>query len=295
METLFELTRDVARELMKGGIWEGTSTASTTTTLTDAGIGLIAGAVDGGTIWFFDETPVLTRPIITLSAAGVVSWTAAVAGLTGAQRYMIFGSVWPRHALRSAVNRALQNIGEFATYDVFDSVGLQEDYDLTVAAPLGVPAAERLMSVEVSSYSDPGSVALGTRVDNPAWILHLGWTQFGDTLRFLADPPVYDGSNGNVRIGWNVPHTELLIDAAEILREVSPRRLKWDAVAEAYMHLIGPRDSENLDEQTKNLINRATVLAGRFSSHGNKPLPEPQLLIGIGSRGGAAVNPDQIP
>jgi len=285
VESLFELTRDVARELKKGGIWEGTSTAATTLTLTDATIGLIAGAVDGGTIWFFDETVPTTRIITTLSAAGVVTWTPAVAALAGAQRYMIFGSVWPRHALRSAVNQALANVGEFPQYGTFASVGLQEDYDLTAAAPVGVPAAERVMSVERSAYTDPSTA------DNPAWILHLGWTQFGNTLRFLTDPPVYDGTL-NMRIGWNIPHPELLLDATEIRREVSPRRLKWEAVAEAYMHLIGPRDSKATDEQTENLFNRAMVKSGNFSSHGNQPLPEPMLLMGVGSRGGAAVNID---
>ena len=285
MENLFELSRDVAKELKKGGLWEGTSTASTTTSLTDAGIGLIENAVNGGTIWFFDETPLLTREIVALSAAGVVTWTDAVANLSGAQRYMIFGSVWPRHALRSAVNQALANIGEFPEYDTFSSVGLQEDYDLTAAAPVGVPAAERIMSVERSAYSDPSTA------DNPSWILHLGWTQFGNTLRFLTDPPVYDGTL-NMRVGWNIPHPELLLDITEIRREVSPRRLKWEAVTEAYMHLIGPRDSKATDEQTENLFNRATVQAGKFPSHGNQPLPEPMLLMGVGSRGGAAVNID---
>ena len=285
MENLFELTRDVARELKKGGIWEGTSTASTTLTLTDATIGLITAAVDGGTIWFFDETVPTTRIITSLSVAGVVTWTPAIVGLTGAQRYMIFGDTWPRHALRSAVNGALVNIGEFPQYDTFSSVGLQEDYNLTAAAPVGIPAAERIMSLEQSAYSDPATA------DNPAWMLHFGWQQFGNTLRFLTDPPIYDGTR-NIRLGWNVPHPELLADATEIQREVSPRRLKWEAVAEAYMHLIAPRDSKATDEQTENLFNRAMARAGKFQSHGNQPLPEPMLLMGVGSRGGAAVNID---
>ncbi len=293
MENLFNLTRAVARELKKGGLWSGLSSASTTLTLTDATIGLIAGAVDGGTIWFEDETVPITRIITTLSAGGVVTWTPAVAGLTGAQNYTIFGADFVRFELRNAINQALENIGEFATYGTFNSVGLQEDYDLTAAAPVGVPTANRVMSVDVSSYSDPGVGA--TAVDNPAWIAHHGWVQFGNTLRFLADPPVYDGLNGNVRIGWNAPHGDLLLDTSEILREVSPLRLKWEAVQAAYMNLIAPRDSQVLDEQSQNLFNRAAAMAGKFQSHGNQVLPEPMLLIGVGSRGGAAVNPDQVP
>lgn len=292
MESLFNLTRGMARILKKGGLWAGTSTASTTLTLTDATIGLVAGAVDGGTIWFHDEAIPTTRIITTLSAAGVVTWTPAVAGLTGAQNYTIFGSVYPRTALRNAVNMALENIGEFAAHGTFNSVGLQEDYDMTQAAPVGVPTANRIMTVEVSAYSDPGTGA--SAVDNAAWALHFGWGQFGNTLRFFADPPVFDGLNGNVRIGWNVLHAELTTDADEILREVSPNRLKWEAVQEAYMFLISSRDSQVLDEQTQNLFNRSVAMAGRFQSHANQPLPEPMLLIGVGSRGGAGVNIDGL-
>jgi hypothetical protein len=292
MKDLFELTREVALELRKGGLWESDEPTNDAegTTFTDTGIGLTGGAVDGGTIWFHEDAFTdtvfhTTRIITTLSDAGVVVWAPALLALNGdpenKPRYTMFGKVWSRHALRSAVNRALQNIGEFAAYDTFDSTGLQEDYDIATL----VTAANRIMSVETSAYSDPSTA------DNPAWMLHYGWGQFGDTLRFWADPPIYDGTE-NIRIGWNVPHSELTADDDEILREVSPLRLKWEAVAEAYLHLIAPRDSEVLDEQTQNLYNRAIQMAGKYPSHGNQPLPEPQLFMGVGSRGGAAINPD---
>lgn len=280
MENMHDLTLHVAQELKKGGLWEGVSTGATTTTITDALIGLIDGAVDGGTIWLLDETVPTTR-IITTQTGGVVTFSPAVAGLAGAQSYVIFGKTWPRHALRTAVNQALQNIGEFADYGPISSVGLQEDYDIATL----LPAATRIMSLEQSAYTDPSTA------DNPAWMLHLGWDQFGDTVRFLTDPPIYDGTL-NIRLGWNIPHPTLVAETDEIRREVSPLRLKWEAVAEAYMHLIGPRDSQSLDEETENLFNRAITMSGKFQSHGNQPLPEPQLLMGVGSRGGAAVNPD---
>ena len=283
MLDLWELTRDVARELRKGGLYSATSTASTTTTLTDATIPLIAGAVDGGTIWLHDESPHISRVISTLSAAGLVTFTPLVAALAGAQAYTIFGSVYNRSTLQDAVNRALLNLGEFAQYGTFDSTGLQEDYNILTL----VPTANRIMTLEVSAYTDPSTA------DNPAWMMHYGWIQFGDTLRFLANPPIYDGT-ANIRIGWNIPHAELTTEADEIRREVSPIRLKWEAVQEAYMSLIGPRDSEVLDEQTTNLFNRAAQMAGKYPAHGNQPLPEPQLFLGVGSRGGAAVNPDLI-
>ncbi|KKN64476.1 hypothetical protein LCGC14_0490890 [marine sediment metagenome] len=237
--------------------------------------------MDGGTIWLHDEDPHVSRIISTLSAAGIVTFTPLIAAMTGVQAYTIFGKVHNRSTLRDAVNRALQNIGEFAEYDEFSSTGLQEDYDIATL----LPNANRIMSVEISAYSDPSTA------DNPAWMMHYGWTQFGNTLRFLTDPPIYDGTE-NIRIGWNIPHPALTGDASEIRREVSPLRLKWEAVAEAYMHLIGPRDSEKLDEQTQNLYNRASKTAGRYPAHGNQPLPEPQLFMGVGSRGGAAINPD---
>ncbi len=283
MQSLFELTRDVAKELRKGGLHSGTSTAATTLSITDATIPLIEGAVDGGTIWLHDEDPHVSRIITALSAAGVVTWPGIVTALAGAQAYTIFGSTFNRSVLRDAVNRALQNIGEFAEYDTFDSTGLQEDYNIATL----VEAAARIRSLEVSAYSDPSTA------DNPAWMMHYGWTQFGNTLRFLTNPPVFDGTE-NIRIGWNIPHPELTGDASEIRREVSPVRLKWEAVQEAYMELIAPRDSEKLDEQTTNLFNRAASMAGKYPSHGNQPLPEPQLLVGVGSRGGAAVNPDLV-
>ena len=285
MQDLWELTRDVALELKKGGLYRNTSTAATTLTITDATIPLITGAVDAGTIWLHDETPHVSRIISTLSVAGVVTWTPAVAALSGAQEYTIFGSIYNRSDLRNAVNQALINLGEFPAYDTMSTVGLQEDYNLTTAAPVGIPLANRIMSVELSAYTDPSTA------DNPAWSMHYGWTQFGDTLRFLTDPPVYDGTL-NMRLGWNIPHPELTTDASEIRREVSPLRLKWEAVQEAYIALIGSRDSEKLDEQTTNLFNRAAKMAGKYQSHGNQPLPEPMLFMGVGSRGGAGINPD---
>ena len=292
MKDLFELTLEVAKELRKGGLWESDQPTNDAEglTFTDTGIGLISGAVDGGTLWLHEDAATatvfnITRVITSLSAAGVVIWSPAVAALAGdpenKPRYSMFGSVYPRWALRDAVNRALQNIGEFAAYGTFNSTGLQEDYDIATL----VPTANRIMSVEQSAYTVPSTA------DNPAWMLHYGWDQFGDTLRFLTDPPIYDGTL-NMRIGWNIPHPELTADSDEIRREVSPLRLKWEAVAEAYMHLIGPRDSEKLDEQSQNLLNRATIMAKRYPSHGNQPLPEPQLFMGVGSRGGASVNPD---
>lgn len=283
MKSLFELTREVAKELRKGGIWEGTSTAASASTITDSGIGLIVDAVKDGTIWLRESDQLVTRRILSLSAQGVVTWTPSIDNdpPAGAELYMIFGKEYPLHVLRDAVNRALQNIGEFAAYGTFNSTGLQEDYDIATL----VPTANRIMSVEKSAYTDPSTA------DNPAWMLHFGWIQLGDTLRFLTDPPIYDGKL-NMRIGWNTPHAELTADSDTIRREVSPVRLKWEAVAEAYMHLIAPRDSEKLDEQTQNLYNRAMVMANKYPAHGNQPLPEPQLLMGVGSRGGAAVNPD---
>lgn len=285
MRSLFDLTRDVAKELRKGGLWEGSgATVLDDDRIQDASIGLITGAVDGGTIWFRSGLSAGNSRIIVdpggLGATGIVTF-GEMTGLTGTVDYTIFGSVYPRYALRDAVNRALQNIGEFATYGTFSSTGLQEDYNIATL----VPAANMIKSVEVSAYTDPSTA------DNPAWMMHYGWTQFGDTLRFLADPPSYDGTQ-NVRIGWNTPHAELTADSDEILREVSPLRLKWEAVAEAYMHLIGPRDSEKLDEQTQNLYNRAIQTANRFPPHRNQPLPEPSLFLGVGSRGGSAINPD---
>ena len=65
-----------------------------------------------------------------------------------------------------------------------------------------------------------------------------------------------------------------------------------EAVQEAYMGVIAPRDSEKLDEQTTNLFNRAAQMAGQYPAHGNQPLPEPMLFMGVGSRGGSPVNPD---
>jgi len=284
MLTLFELTRQVAEELMKGGIWQGESTDATTTTITDATIGLITQAMDGGTIWLFDQDPPVTR-IITdgPDGAGVVTFTPAVTDIN-AQRYMLFGKVWPRHALRSAVNRALRNVGEFADFAFFNSVGLQEDYDLSMA-DVGGPISGQVRSVERSAYSDPSTAT------NPSWMLHYGWTQIGDTLRFLADPPVYDGV-ANLRVGFNIFHSELTADDDEIRREVQPSRLKWEAVAQAYLHLVAPRDSEAMDEETKTLYGRAVAMANTFPAHINQPLPAPMLFLGVGSRGAASVNPD---
>ena len=286
MLTLHELTRQVAKELRKGGIWEGTSTAATDTTITDATIGLVDGATDGGTIWFLSGGVGITgesRVIVTQAAGGIVTWAPAIAmGAVEVLNYMIFGKTWPRHALRDAVNRALQNIGEFADYDAsLDSVAFQEDY--------AIPAAvtSRVMSVEISAYPDPAGIA------NPNWRLHQGFDQFEDTLRFLANPPVWDGVN-NIRLGFNIPHPELAADADEIRREVSPIRLKWEAVAEAYIHLIGPRDSRVLDEQGQSLYNRAVQRANEFPPHINQPLPDPMLFLGVGSRGASLINPDYL-
>lgn len=286
MLTLHELTRQVAKELRKGGIWEGTSTAATDTTITDAIIGLAAGTVDGGTIWFLSGGVGITgesRVITTQAAGGVVTWSPAIAmGAVEVLNYMIFGKTWPRHALRDAVNRALQNIGEFADYDAtLDSVSLQEDY----AIPATVTS--RIMSVEISAYPDPAGVP------NPNWRLHQAFDQFEDTLRFLANPPVWDGVN-NIRLGFNIMHPTLVADADQIRREVIPTRLKWEAVAEAYMHLLGPRDSVSLDEQTQNLYNRAVSRANEFPAHINQPLPEPMLFLGVGSRGSSLINPDSM-
>ena len=281
MQNLWQLTLAVAREVRKGGIWEGTSTAATTTTITDATIGLVTDAVAGGTIWLHDETPVVSRLINNLSAVGVVDWTAVVAALAGAQLYTIFGSVFPRHALRDAVNRALQGVGEFASYITINSVNLQEDYTLP-ATVTGM-----LQSVEVSAYQDP------TGQDNAAWGIHYGWTQFDDTLRFLADPPLTAGTN-NIRLGFNILHPALTTDVAEIRREVSPIRLKWEAVAQLYMHLLAPRDSTALDEASQNLFNRASQQAGNYPPHKNEPIPPSPTFLGVGSRGGATSNPDLV-
>ncbi len=285
MKSLFELTWEVAQELRKGGIWTGAATADPgagATSLTDTTLGLIAGTVDGGTIWFPNTTPPETR-IISTQTATVINWTGAI-NLSANEEYYIFGKTWPRWALRDAVNRALKNVGMFARYDTMDSVGLQEDYDLS-ADPTNAPLPNRVMSVEQSSYTDPSTAV------NAAWTDHISWIQFSETLRFLDDPPPLDGV-ANLRLGYNVDHPVMSADSDEIEPEVSPKRLMWEAVAEAYMHLIGPHDSQALDEQSENLFNRAITRAGGFPTHRNEPLPEPSIIIDEGA--GGLVDPDLV-
>lgn len=285
METFAELILDMARELRYGGITEGTSTAATTTSITDATIPNPVGTFDGGTIWLLDESPIVTRIIDTHTAGGVISWTSAVAGLTGAQAYALFGPRIPRPALRDALNRALKNIGQFDSYATIDSVALQEDYDIAVDPTPAVTG--RVMQVWQSAYPDPATLT------EQAWRLHQQWEAFGDTLRFLANPPAIDGT-ANLRLGFNIFHPTLTDDDDEIRREVEPRRLVFEAVAEAYLSLIAPRNSTASDEEFQNLFNRALDMANQHPEHGNKPLPPPQLLMGVGQSGGQGVHPDLL-
>jgi len=291
MQELFHLTRDVALELKKGGLWQGDAPSGDAgeTNMTDSAIRLTNDSINGGTIWFDTDRDTgyvyhALRRITNIGTSGNLTYVA-YSPLSGDPNnkpsYTIFGPVYPMWALKAAVNVALQNIGEFQSYAYFSSVALQEDYNLAVVAP----QARQISTVEVSTYSDPSTA------DNPGWGSHYGTIQFGDTLRFLTDPPVYDGVN-NIRLGYNAPHPALVADRDEIRREVSPIRLKWEAVAEAYIGRIALRDSQVLDEQTQNLYNRAMLAAGKYPSHRNEPLPQSHLFAGVGSRGGAAVNPD---
>lgn len=297
-ETLFGLTLALAREIEKGGLYEGATTVGgvgTDLTLTDATNPLTAGVLNGGTLWITTGLRAGQSRIITSHAAGgILVWTPALSGGTLAvgDQYAAFGPEFPRDLLRRAVNTALRNLPPFARYNVATlTVANQEDYDLPASV-------ENIRSLEVANLVydalDPAK--------SLHYMRHTGWTEITQTeglaapapaIRFWKYPPAVDGYR--IRLGYNVIHPVLTADAEFINDGVSPPRLIYEALAEAWLKRIRPRDSQALDEQAQVMYNRAVAMAKMMPRHHINTLPQPIFIAGVGSRGAGTVNPDLVP
>jgi len=288
-QRLFDLSLAVARELEKGGLHEGATTvggAGTDLTLTEAANPLTAGVLVGGTVWI--RTGVRagqSRVIATHVAGGIITWAPALTGnLTIGDQYTVFGPDFRRDVLWRAVNTALGNLPPFATYNIATLTLVDtEEYDL----PTGV---ENVKTVEIAKQLTGA---------NRRYSLHTGWIPIvipgaipTPAIRFLRNVPQTAGYI--IRLGYNTIHRELVADTDEINTGVSPTRLIYEALAEAWLKRIRSRDSLAIDEQAQMMYNRAVGMAKLMPEHRIATLPDPILFVGVGQRGAGVINPDLV-
>lgn len=245
MTTLFDITLDVARLIMK--TVDGTATGGSATTIVDSGQTDPNDYYTGGTIWVTSGLSIGKSRKVTSFVGTTGTFTFATMTTINAvgNTYTAAPYYIPQHVLIRAVNQALQKMGRIEKIDdTLETVGEQEEYSL----PTGIRNIKR--------------VEIGQETTDPyRWMVSYHWEEINGKLYFdRGMAPTLDGYP--MRLHYMAEHAALTADTSEVDVSMPLERLRWQAAAFALRWRMIETRGEDTDIVQR--LNEATVNAAEM-------------------------------
>ncbi len=252
MTTTIEVLAKVM-ELLGGYV--GEATGGSTTTLQNTNHEAPDDYFNGGCIAFLsgDNANKSTRITDYANTNGVFTFATQANAIANGDKYVAIPAPYNRSSLISAINSALEDLGNVGDYDILTiSETEQEEYTL----PDGVSG---LTDVEYPNSDDD--------TEEPfEWLTMPYWDELNGKL---VIPFKHMPLCSYVRIWYNAPHGDVDEDDDDIHNGVHKLTLAWTAVYYAVSRRMNK--SESSDPKTQNLLSISAAEKERLKSlHPNK-------------------------
>jgi hypothetical protein len=229
-------------ECLKAPRYSTANGACTASTLVDS---LLTDEPDqffkGGIIFFLSGSLAGKTAIVTnfATATGTISFETQTNAPSIGDQYALVQANYPREAIVSAINRALNAVGPFrGIYEdpTFLTVSNQEKYVL----PDDVANVQRVFVA--SNATEPFN-----------WMENNGWYEQNKNLYFDQNPPSI--SSRRIRLFYHKAHDRVYLDSDPISDDANSELIAWTAAY--YAALVRSGYAENSEPYVKELITYA--------------------------------------
>jgi hypothetical protein len=251
-ETFYALTLELSRVLQNtylGTATGGTGATVITDTNNDQPANYYADSIYQGTVWLplYGTTHLVTGHTVNNLTISPAAGGNIVAGVV----YYAAPPIFPRLALKTAINRALADISKVPTIGTFTAVADQESYTSSDNALFG----EEIIKVEIA-----------TNLTSPYdYAEHFNWQQeAGRTFRFF--PSYVPCDVYPMRITYLGYSAELSADSDEISTFLPPELVVWTAAVNALRWKVQgtKQDDPTHVVMLNEAVARATALLARY-------------------------------
>lgn len=253
MTTLYDATLAVAQAL--GEVHQGTLTGNGmsggfVTQLQDSKLSAEQKKhFDKGTLWVVNNAVNTTRTL-AYDAVNGLTFDELPAAMVVGQAYYMASPRYPQHALRAAVNQALQDYGPILKHKLVTVVEGQFIYAETA----------EMLTLETESAAGESD-----------WKAHFWWGQRAGEI--LIDTNHIPAAGSNMRLGYLGAHDTLTADSGIVDGEIEPTRLKWAAAALVIRWRMANVRSD--EPQLKDQLNEATARAQAAAmTHPKRHVPQ---------------------